>query len=407
MDPSPNQATDWWFPADASRPSRPALPFYTFLLKVASRCNLDCDYCYVYRSPDQSWRARPHFMEPAVANDTIRRIAEHVAAHQLEEVDVVFHGGEPLLAGPERLDLLAGLVRAGVPAKVNLAVQTNGTLLTPQILDVLERHQIRVGMSLDGPVANNDRHRLDHGGRSSHKAVLNALDLIRSQPRWERLFGGFLAVIDLRNDPVELYRYFVSIRARSIDLLLPDFNHDRPPLRLAQGYHPAIAYGQWLGRFFEAWFDDGSSLEIKYFEEILSLMLGGPSCSESIGLTPVDLVVIETDGAIEPVDTLKTASRTATNLGMNVRTHSFDQALCHPAIESRLMGAETLCETCRACPELSNCGGGYVPHRFREANGFLNPSIYCADLKFLFATIRQRIQPAALPHVSNLVCHDP
>ena len=30
-----------------------------FLLKVHSRCNLACDYCYVYQHADQSWRTRP------------------------------------------------------------------------------------------------------------------------------------------------------------------------------------------------------------------------------------------------------------------------------------------------------------------------------------------------------------
>ena len=29
----------------------------TVLLKVASRCNLDCSYCYVYNMGDEAWRA--------------------------------------------------------------------------------------------------------------------------------------------------------------------------------------------------------------------------------------------------------------------------------------------------------------------------------------------------------------
>ena len=30
-----------------------------FVLKVHSRCDLACDYCYVYESLDHSWRDRP------------------------------------------------------------------------------------------------------------------------------------------------------------------------------------------------------------------------------------------------------------------------------------------------------------------------------------------------------------
>src|ERR1043166_2879062 len=33
-------------------------PFREFVLKVHSRCNLTCDYCYIYEMADQSWRAQ-------------------------------------------------------------------------------------------------------------------------------------------------------------------------------------------------------------------------------------------------------------------------------------------------------------------------------------------------------------
>jgi uncharacterized protein len=390
-DRSVRQPTSWWLPSGIDGTETVSVPFHTFLLKIASRCNLDCDYCYVYRSPDQSWKARPRFMTEEVERAAIQRISEHVAEHNIDEVEIVFHGGEPLLAGASRIDFLAEAIRRTVPARVNIGLQTNGTLLCPEILDVLLKHNIRIGLSLDGPSEANDRHRLNHAGESSHHAVIKAIELIRSKAEWEPLYGGLLAVIDLANDPVGIYRYFTSIDARSIDLLLPDYNHDRQPPRTQLGYTPSIAYGQWLARFFEVWFSEKSSLEIKCFEEILILMLGGPSGLESLGLTPVDLVVVETDGDIEPVDTLKTATRVATRLDMNVLTHSFDQALKHPAIVSRMIGADALCGICRSCPELQNCGGGYVPHRYRHINGFLNPSVYCEDLRHLFVTMRRHV----------------
>jgi len=331
-------------------------------------------------------------MEEDVGRLVAQRISQHVGKHGIKEIDVVFHGGEPLRAGASRIEKLATLFRENISAKVNFGLQTNGTLIDEEILKVLLKHDVRIGLSLDGPENVNDRHRLNHAGKSSYNTVLKAIDLIRSNSEWSHLYGGLLAVIDIKNDPVELYRFYSKLNARSIDLLLPDFNHDRLPWRNQPGYTPEIAYGQWLARFFEVWFSEGSPLEIKFFDEILTLLLGGPSGLESIGLTPVDLVIIESDGDIEPVDTLKTSSRAATNLGLNVRSHSFDQALQHPAIMSRLMGSAVLCQTCRDCPELKNCGGGYIPHRFRETNGFLNPSIYCEDLKFLFGVMRKQVQ---------------
>jgi uncharacterized protein len=37
------------------------------------------------------------------------------------------------------------------------------------------------------------------------------------------------------------------------------------------------------------------------------------------------------------------------------------------------------------------CGGGYLPHRFSKANGFDNPSVYCADLLKLIEHIASAI----------------
>ena len=36
----------------------------TVVLKLASPCNLNCSYCYVYNHEDQSWRNRPTFIAP-------------------------------------------------------------------------------------------------------------------------------------------------------------------------------------------------------------------------------------------------------------------------------------------------------------------------------------------------------
>ncbi len=37
-------------------------PLVEFVLKIESRCNLNCDYCYVYNMGDESWRDQPSSM---------------------------------------------------------------------------------------------------------------------------------------------------------------------------------------------------------------------------------------------------------------------------------------------------------------------------------------------------------
>ena len=82
-----------------SEPAHPIIPFHTFIWKIASRCNLNCSYCFVYNMADQRWREQPAFMSDAVARQTAARVREHCQKHDKRDVSIVFHGGEPLLGG--------------------------------------------------------------------------------------------------------------------------------------------------------------------------------------------------------------------------------------------------------------------------------------------------------------------
>ena len=53
------------------------VPFQQFIVKVHSRCNLSCSYCYVYEMADQAWRQQPKRMSRPVAAKMAERIAEH------------------------------------------------------------------------------------------------------------------------------------------------------------------------------------------------------------------------------------------------------------------------------------------------------------------------------------------
>lgn len=119
----------------------------SFLVKVASRCNLDCDYCYVYHHADQSWRSMPRLLSDAHQDAFAERLAEYAAAVGLRRAAVIFHGGEPLLAGVDRLVGFAQKIRSAAPGvEVDFGLQTNGLLLTDAVLDALEAEAIFVSL---------------------------------------------------------------------------------------------------------------------------------------------------------------------------------------------------------------------------------------------------------------------
>ncbi|MGW7100500.1 FxsB family cyclophane-forming radical SAM/SPASM peptide maturase [Streptomyces sp. NPDC054838] len=370
-----------------------ASPVRQFVLKTHSRCNLACTYCYVYEMADQSWRGRPAVMSAATVRRAAGRIAEHAAAHRLTRVDLVLHGGEPLLTGPAALAAPVDAVRAAVApgTRVTATVQTNATLLTPGRLGALTAAGIRVGVSLDGGLPAHNTRRADHVGRPGFGAAARGLRLLARNPE---SYAGVLCVVDLAQDPVEVYESLLGFAPPAIGLLLPLANWSSPPP--GHGGARPTPYADWLLAVFERWWHDGvRRTRVRIFEEVIALLLGLPTATETLGLAPATTAVIETDGSIEQADSLKSAYEGAAATGLHVDTDGFDQLLDHPGFAARQLGRDALAPACRACELVEVCGGGHYPHRYRAGEGFRRPSVYCADLQALIRHIARALHAAA------------
>ncbi|MET8446644.1 FxsB family cyclophane-forming radical SAM/SPASM peptide maturase [Streptomyces sp. NPDC005209] len=379
--------------------AEPAVPFRQFIVKVHGRCNLACRYCYLYEGPDQTWRTRPAAAGPRVLDRAASRIADHARDHGLRDLSLVLHGGEPLLAGVGTLGRFTDLVRDRVPAgcAVHAVVQTNATLLTEARVTALARHGIRIGISLDGGLPAHNALRVHRSGRPSWPAAVRGARLVAA--RFPESYAGILAVVDPTLDPVEMYESLLALGPPALDLLLPHGNWSNPPPHLDDS---GTVHGDWLCAVFDRWWQAGRrETRVRLFEECLALLLGLPAVTESLGLAPFAAVVVETDGSIEQVDSLKSAYDGAARTGLDIFRHDFDEALRHPAVAARQAGAAALSATCRACPLLHVCGGGQYAHRYRAGHGFANPSVYCADLQRFIHHVAGRLTADAARATSS------
>jgi uncharacterized protein len=367
-------------------------PFRQIVLKIHSRCNLACDHCYVYESIDQSWRDRPVVMSRRTVDLVACRIGEHARRHALPRLRIVLHGGEPLLAGTDLIGYTVSAIRTAVAptTDVSFTVQTNGLLLTETTLTTLYRLGVTVGVSLDGDRAANDRHRRYASGRSSYASVAAALRLL-GEPRFRPMYRGILCTVDPANDPVATYEHLIGFAPPMIDLLLPHGNHTNPPP--GRGSDPGLSqYASWLVAVFDRWFDaPRRETGVRLFDAVIDLLLGLPSGSEMVGLDPVDLVTVETDGSLEQVDALKTTADGLAATGLHLADHALDVAADHPGIRARRAGLAALAAECRRCALVTVCGGGLYAHRYRAGSGFTNRSVYCPDLFHLIRHIHARV----------------
>jgi uncharacterized protein len=363
-----------------------AVPTEALVIKVASRCNLDCSYCYEYRHGDESWRRQPALMSDGVAAQIGIRIAEHGSRWGVASFSLSLHGGEPLLLGAAKLERITSAIRrgAGDGVALHFGTQTNATLIDLEMASSLKALGITVGVSLDGDRLTNDRRRLDHRGRGSYSAACTGLQtLLEVAPKQ---FAGILAVIDIEADPICTFDSLAVFGPPQIDFLLPHATWDNLPS--GRAHSSDTRYGDWLVTVFDAWFNGRSRhISIRTFDEIIEHLLGGPGRLETLGLEPVSLMTINVDGSIEGVDTLKAAYPGAQVLGLNVFDNSLDEALAHASMRMRQAGLRSLGTRCVDCSIVSTCGGGYLPHRHSRANAYRNPSVYCNDLAKLIRHI--------------------
>ena len=374
------------------------VPFDTFVVKIASRCNLNCSYCYMYNLEDQTYRNQPGRMSLEIAQRMAERIRSHTARHGSSAVHIILHGGEPMLVGMKHIHDWLEVVRRELEPSLRtfMSMQTNGVLVTDEWIDFLAEHRVGIGISYDGPKYVHDRFRLHHDGRGSYDEVVAAIERLKKHPRGCEIFSTVMSVVDVDLDPHEAWNDFKSLGIKGFDINLPHSNHLHPPK------DGRWTYRDWLITLFDIWFDDPEYHSFRYFENIVRGLLRYPYSTDNIGGKPVGVLVIETNGDYEGTDALKCTEEGMTKLGRNVMTDEIDALYENPFV-ARLQQADIpLCETCQACPASNVCGGGYVPHRYYSHErgvlqaGFGNPTVYCDAIYGLVEHAYHRVR-SSLP----------
>ncbi|MGN9764045.1 radical SAM protein [Micromonospora sp. SD12] len=358
------------------------MPFDTYVWKIASRCNLNCTYCYVYNLGDESWRQQPRLMSEEVARTAAVRIRDHAVQHGLDRVDINFHGGEPFLGGRRHLELIHSAITesfAGSGVAVSTAAQTNALLFEPAIGDLLIERGIALYVSLDGPPEINDRYRLDLRGQPTGARVAEKLKEI-SAPPYDRIFAGILCVVDPTSDPRAVVDYLATFRPPMVDFLLPLNNHDNPPVRGVD------EYADWLRACYDHVMSLAEPMRVRIFDDIMLALLG-----HGAGDSDRQYLVMETDGTLELDDTLKTAFDGASKLGYDIARDDLDVVAADQRLLPLRAEIARLGPTCRACALVKVCRGGHVSHRYSESQGLDNPSVYCSALQRLILHIRSRL----------------
>ena len=143
----------------------------TAWLHITDRCNLRCDYCYLpHLAQDMSLRTGKASLESIFSSATL---------HGYRRVKLKYAGGEALLCSDliKELHKYAQLLSRQSNLILDGVVLSNGTLITPEIVEMLQTLNLRLMISLDGLGELHDAQRHYADGKGSFKNVERSIQL--------------------------------------------------------------------------------------------------------------------------------------------------------------------------------------------------------------------------------------
>ncbi len=368
------------------------------IFKVVERCNLACSYCYYFFGGDQSYKERPARAALSVAERLAAFLGEAIEDLAIDEVDIVFHGGEPMLQRLEDFEAMCELLRTlGTDrCRISLAVQTNGTRFSKPWNEALRRHNVAIGVSVDGPPTINDPNRPFHNGKGSSEKIEQGLALLRSDNHaYFQQRVGSLTVLDAAHDYRTVVDYFTeTLGIKTQGFLLPDCSHDDG---IPNG-QSAADYGGVLCSLFDAWSARGdisirevSNLFRRFqFAYVSDSGQADMTALEAAGVQIIGnhVLVVHSNGDLKVDDSyIPAAAWQQAAPVANLETTSLANYLRASCFEELYTAMQTPPDGCRDCLWLGICGGGDIENRWSSDRRFNNPSIFCEGLKMFYQRV--------------------
>lgn len=272
-------------------------PMYVMAKAVGASCNLACKYCYYTEKKNLYRDEARHVMSDELLERFTR---QYIEAQTMNEILFTWHGGEPLMRPISFYEKAIRLQQQyGRGRTINNCFQTNGTLIDDEWAAFFKRHNMLVGVSIDGPLPYHDAYRKSRNGGPSFHQVMKGIDILnRHGVDWNAM-----AVVNNLNAeaPLGFYHFFKDIGCHYIQFTPvverikghEDGRHlasltDSEELALADFSVTPEQWGRFLCELFDEWVrKDVGTYFIQLFDATLANYAGVEpgvcSMSESCG----------------------------------------------------------------------------------------------------------------------------
>lgn len=376
---------------------------------VGAFCNLRCTYCFYLEKVQFYKHQYLHIMSDEIVQNFIR---QYISMNALPQVQFVWQGGEPMLAGLEFYERVVEVQKKyGVNKEIYNSIQTNGILLDDSWCIFLKKNKFTVGISLDGPEELTNIHRKSIDGIGAFEKIMRGIHLLQQY----NISYTVLACVtkETVEDPLEVYHFFKSQEIAHIQFTpvveripaerdtLRGLHHAAPVDINVQEHSdvvtewsvPKEAYGEFLIKIYDEWVKhDVGTVYIQNFEWALASWMGLTSNICIFSDNCEGSLVLEHDGSVFSCDHF-----VYPEYGLGKLNHNNLKSIVEKKQQKAFGCKKTLlAPKCNVCEALFACQGECQRHRFiYENSSKLAVSYLCSDYKRYFHHIHPGMKAMA------------
>jgi uncharacterized protein len=334
------------------------------VLQPTPFCNIDCSYCYL---PNRKSAAR-------MSLDTLDLACQRVFESPFldRQLEVAWHGGEPLTVPLAWYDEASALMALRCPAELKLKhrFQTNGLLVNDDWARFFARFEAKVGLSIDGPEDIHDAGRRTRRGRGTHAKAMRAARLLQDRG------VGFHVITVLTehtlDEPDRLFDFYVENGITEVGFNIEEIEGAHRISSLS-GDSIEPRYRKFIRRFFERVWNAPSLLKVRELESTIGLILSDVPATDEQNLS-FAVVSIGHDGAISTFspELLGTHHPRFSSFEFgHVTRHTLSDVTQAPLFRAASTEIRRGVEACeRNCRYFRWCGGGAPANKLFETGRF-------------------------------------
>jgi uncharacterized protein len=297
-----------------------------------------------------------------------------------KDFEILWHAGEPLLAGIEFYEKAVELIKKYKPTDKNLrlTIQTNATLIDDNWCKFFIDNNFDVGVSIDGPEFIHNHNRKNWSGKGSFNEVMRGISMLREY-KIDICVICVLTKYSL-DYPNEIFDFLCENKVRWVGFNVDEIENWNISSSLKEGNddvsrETANKYGLFFSTLYDNWRKNSKKIVIREFDHLLDMIhikFSNPSYRRIPDETKdLAIITIQKNGDIttSSPELAGGVSKEYNNFTIgNINTiNNLDEVQNNATYLRMKDDIKVGVENCaRGCEYFDFCGGGFVSNKYYE-----------------------------------------